>query len=663
MASMAEWTMADGVVNTTACRALPHVESPDEFDATLWVIFGLYMLAITGVVAYTAIKECLAKRATGRKDIADHYLAGKALGPVSLGLSMVASNFSGYTTVGIPADSFLNGFQGFRWLGSVALITVVFTLYAPRMHFLSRHRKYKSIMEYIWDRYSIRDPRRDPLHWLMVLGMLIPCLVYLVAQFDAFGSTINTLSGGAVGRLHSMLVLMVLIVVFESLGGLKAVALTDVIQGGILLLGAFCIPLFLDSVFGGLPDISACLTSFRPEAVAVPSREEQLGWYDFMFALAVGRSLCPDLITRAMAADSQRTLKTSTILLNLSGFAIQIPFCLLGIVGSIYHTELYTGDKAAANDVFAAVTLDIVGSGTVGSLVGSIMMAASIAAIMSTADSVLIAASHIIVLDIIKPFRVKDVHVHRRAGDEGTEDVKAEVDDRRLVLIARVITFAAAALCIPVAAVGINLSFLASVQLALMAQIFPAFVISMYSQRVTHSGAFCGLLLGLISVIMSRSYSILGGALMSSALNLLVTGVVSLLTYKEAPCKGEDKEEIMDFISWRTPQLAGYTSEAAAKRLGKCKEGDAEDDSQDTSSTKVDDFAGQSSREPICSAWYMFCIALVFWVCGVPFYHDESAVGAMFMGWPAWTLQSLASWMCCALSIVAAIIWGWSDGL
>eukprot|EP00929_Paragymnodinium_shiwhaense_P051874 TRINITY_DN26037_c0_g1_i2.p1 TRINITY_DN26037_c0_g1~~TRINITY_DN26037_c0_g1_i2.p1 ORF type:complete len:577 (-),score=97.45 TRINITY_DN26037_c0_g1_i2:305-2035(-) len=569
----AELPLQGGRANSSECQALPEVESPEGFDATLWVIFSLYLLLVSGIVAFTGIREYLKKRQNVTKDISDHYLAGRNIGPVTLGLSMCASTFSGYTTVGIPAEAFRKGFYALRWVGACSLMSIAFAIYAPRLHYLSLRRNYRSIMEYIWDRYSIQDPRKDPLHWLLVLGMLIPCSAYLVAQFDAFGSTMMTLSGGTVSRLHAMIGMMLIIVVFESVGGLKAVALTDVVQGGILVVGALSVPLFIDNVFGGLAKISPCVGSFKPDNVQVLSGEDQLAWLDFLVPIAFGRVMFPDLMTRSMAANSQGTLKASTIVMVVSPFVIMIPSVLLGIVGSAYHAELYAGGTKASNDVFASVVLDIVGSGTIGSLVGSVMMAATIAAIMSTADSILIAVSHMIVLDIVTPFRVKDVHASRRPKPESdsSQGSEGEEQDKKLVTYARVITFLAAAACIPIAEIGLDLSFLASIQMALMAQVFPTFVIALYTRRVTYAGAFSGLLVGMVSItLLVGVYKVRGGALAGCGVNLLVTAMVSALTYRanKAPVV-EESEPLLDLIMWWDPNM-DLAVKSLSTALGTC---------------------------------------------------------------------------------------------
>eukprot|EP00929_Paragymnodinium_shiwhaense_P051873 TRINITY_DN26037_c0_g1_i1.p1 TRINITY_DN26037_c0_g1~~TRINITY_DN26037_c0_g1_i1.p1 ORF type:complete len:683 (-),score=114.46 TRINITY_DN26037_c0_g1_i1:78-2126(-) len=656
----AELPLQGGRANSSECQALPEVESPEGFDATLWVIFSLYLLLVSGIVAFTGIREYLKKRQNVTKDISDHYLAGRNIGPVTLGLSMCASTFSGYTTVGIPAEAFRKGFYALRWVGACSLMSIAFAIYAPRLHYLSLRRNYRSIMEYIWDRYSIQDPRKDPLHWLLVLGMLIPCSAYLVAQFDAFGSTMMTLSGGTVSRLHAMIGMMLIIVVFESVGGLKAVALTDVVQGGILVVGALSVPLFIDNVFGGLAKISPCVGSFKPDNVQVLSGEDQLAWLDFLVPIAFGRVMFPDLMTRSMAANSQGTLKASTIVMVVSPFVIMIPSVLLGIVGSAYHAELYAGGTKASNDVFASVVLDIVGSGTIGSLVGSVMMAATIAAIMSTADSILIAVSHMIVLDIVTPFRVKDVHASRRPKPESdsSQGSEGEEQDKKLVTYARVITFLAAAACIPIAEIGLDLSFLASIQMALMAQVFPTFVIALYTRRVTYAGAFSGLLVGMVSItLLVGVYKVRGGALAGCGVNLLVTAMVSALTYRanKAPVV-EESEPLLDLIMWQTPRAERDGKVDTTKRADEAEEND------DLSFDTVGPQHGPCSKEPVYSTWHLLLTGMVFALLGIPFYEDPNSEVRFLHGWPIWTLQTMGCWTAMALFVITALLRGWSNG-
>jgi len=215
-----------------------------EVHTSVWVVIVIYFLILFGILFWVKIRG--ARSDNSEKPLESHYLAGRKLGPVVLGVSLAASLFSGYTVVGIPAEAFVDGFSAWRWIGSCVFIYSVITCYGPRLNFLSRQRDYVSTLDWPKDRFGIEDPVKSIFHWVLTLVITIPCFVYLIAQFTAFSSTITSLSDDNIPFWAASIFLGIMVVMYEVLGGLKAVALTDVLQGSILLLGALMVFVYVE---------------------------------------------------------------------------------------------------------------------------------------------------------------------------------------------------------------------------------------------------------------------------------------------------------------------------------------------------------------------------------------------------------------------------------
>ena len=86
------------------------------------------------------------------------------------------------------------------------------------------------------------------LRYTIVLLQVLPSLIFLAAQVMALRQTMNSIFGLEVDAVYPMLLLMTIILLFEWAGGLGSVAITDVIQGGVMLLSFFLLPIVLKRV-------------------------------------------------------------------------------------------------------------------------------------------------------------------------------------------------------------------------------------------------------------------------------------------------------------------------------------------------------------------------------------------------------------------------------
>jgi Na+/proline symporter len=281
------------------------------FGPELWGVIGAYLAVLGIIIAYVSYKDNKQasantssaavgavterpKNAAGGNThnansthstqyFSRHFLASREMGPIVLGFSLCASMFSGYTCVGIPAESFRTGFGAWRWVGSCTFISLVYLSYAPRLNLLSKKFGYNSLLAFARDRYGfqfgdkgsssagIKQDRTfgdtakcclsQALYVVIVLVILVPCFIYLIAQFIALANTLNSLSDGVLSKPLIAIVFAILLFLCETMGGLRAVAATDVIQGSFLLACALLVFFFLEPLWGGVDGITEKLES------------------------------------------------------------------------------------------------------------------------------------------------------------------------------------------------------------------------------------------------------------------------------------------------------------------------------------------------------------------------------------------------------------------
>jgi SSS family solute:Na+ symporter len=352
-------------------------------------IFLLYFLGMLGIGFYFFRHN---------KDTDDYYVGGRDMGSVHIGLSVVATDVGGGFSIGLGGLGFIMGLSGSwmlftglvgAWLSAVVLI--------PRVSRLSKHIKLFTFPQLFEHFYSAR---------VALLAGIISAIGYL-------GFTSSQLLAGAklasatfidLSLEHALIAMGVIAVVYTVAGGLKAVIYTDTVQwiilmGGLVFIG---LPIGYYAV-GGYDGIRA---EVQPELLSL----RNIHWATFVnWAVTivpiwfVGMTL----YQRIYACRDERTAQRAWYLAGLFEYPVMAFMgVLLGLfarVGAEQGMFEYLGyGEASAIDAEMGLPLLLRTVLPVG-LMG-LMLSAYFSAIMSTADSCLMAASGNVVTDILGRF-------------------------------------------------------------------------------------------------------------------------------------------------------------------------------------------------------------------------------------------------------------------
>ena len=211
-----------------------------------YILLGIYVLLMILVAGYANWKNRRdihsAKDGDAAK-ITSHFLANKNFGALMLLLTTFASVFSGYTVVGVPNETGVNGFTAVRGIAGICWVGFSFVIIFPRLRRISVVRNYDSPGDFIYDRFhSIW------LRLFVTFSLCIPQLFYLAVQLHSLGSTLSALTNGELDFYAVITVSAIMIVIFEILGGLRSVAYTDAVQATFMVIVFIAIPIVL-SVF------------------------------------------------------------------------------------------------------------------------------------------------------------------------------------------------------------------------------------------------------------------------------------------------------------------------------------------------------------------------------------------------------------------------------
>jgi len=224
------------------------------------VPWGVWFFVIIYMISLLALGGYMAKKNSGvTRTAKDHFLAGRNLGLFTATLSLYASCWSGYTEVGAPGEGYNDGMDGLRWVPGNVMFACFIGWMAPRIHFYAYARDYEGTADFITDRF-----RNHFLTLAIVFLQLFPVSLYVMGQLLGIGTTMSSMSGYDAERgdafsggrgftmFEAALVFVLIMLFYEMVGGMEAIAKTDVIQASILLFGFMLYYIIMSTTFEGV---------------------------------------------------------------------------------------------------------------------------------------------------------------------------------------------------------------------------------------------------------------------------------------------------------------------------------------------------------------------------------------------------------------------------
>jgi SSS family solute:Na+ symporter/sodium/pantothenate symporter len=430
------------------------------------LVVALYLVSMIGV-------GWIARKRRQGNSMVDFYLAGRSMGLTVLFLTLYATQYSGNTLFGYTGKTYRIGFE---WTASVLFmfsVIVGYMLFAPRLVVLARKEGFITPGDFITHRFA------SPVLTLLSTVLMIYALCnYTLAQLKAMGAAVEGITDGVVPGAYGIIGLAVIMVVYETLGGMRSVAWTDVIQGVVLLLG-FGILVFLipQQLGGGLGKVVAQLSEMDPPKVQVPSLEGVNKWISYTLLLGCGAAIYPQAIQRLYASRSVKVLKRSLSLMAFMPLTTTLVALVCGLTAAVVLPDL---SKAESDQVLARLCAMVMHESALGYWLVVAVFAAALAALMSTADSALLSISSMFTKDIYQPY------------------FRPEADEAELTRVGKISSWGIVALLV-VVAIGTEQTLVRLLELKfeVLIQVVPCFFMGLYWKRLTANTALLGMLCGL----------------------------------------------------------------------------------------------------------------------------------------------------------------------
>lgn len=280
-----------------------------------------------------------------RTDMRGHYLAGGGLGMVALFFTLYATQYSGNSVVGYAPEAYRSGFTWWQSVPFMIAVIAAYLLFAPRLYGIAKRNAFLTPAD--WIRYRFGS---TPVTILAIVLMLWGLANYLLEQLVAMGQGISGLTGDTIPYQVGVVAFVVVMLVYSWLGGMRAVAFTDVMQGIALLVGIGFLLAGALYLAGGMNEVTTYLAANEPEKIEVPPLEDSVNWVSMIVMIGLGAAVYPHAIQRIYAARSERTLKRSF------AFMAWMPLLTTGVVFvvGIIGIQLFPGSPRTAPSCWSA---------------------------------------------------------------------------------------------------------------------------------------------------------------------------------------------------------------------------------------------------------------------------------------------------------------------
>jgi len=364
----------------------------------------LAVIAVYAVSIFVLAQWVSREKGTHKKDAQDYFLAGRALPWWAIGTSLIAANISAEQIIGMSGSGYVIGLgiASYEWMAALTLIIV-------GKYFLPIFLKngIYTMPEFLERRFSGKVRTVMAIFWL---GVYV--FVNLTAILWLGSTAVHTVTGLPV---HTALIALgVFAGAYALYGGLKAVALTDIVQVSLLVLGGLVISyIALNRISGGAGVIAGFhqLTMRFPEKFQMILPKSNPNYKDLpglsvllggMWVMNVSYwGFNQYIIQRALGAKDIREAQKGIVLAAFLKLLMPVIIVLPGIAAAALVPNLARADEAYPS-LMAMLPTGILG----------LVFAALIAAIVASMGSKINSIATIFTMDVYRPLRPASSQQH-----------------------------------------------------------------------------------------------------------------------------------------------------------------------------------------------------------------------------------------------------------
>ena len=469
-------------------------------------------IIFTGVGVYLVGMLIIGMWASKRSDTTENFIVAGRNMPLWIGSATLAATwFGGGTILGAAGAAFEDGLLGvIPDPFGAALVFFLVGFFFVRMF---RRLRLYTVIDFFENRYG------KTAATIAAMGLIISNIGWTAGLLVAFGLVFQSLTG--IPMEIGILAGAVVVFVYTVAGGLWAVALTDLVQIILVAIGLIMLLVVVLIDVGGWGAIAPRLPegTFR----IIPAVNTWEAWLNYLRAwliFGLADMMAQTLLQRAFAARSEQVAQNSFYLAGTSYFVLGMVPAMLGIIAGatmpgIAQTEAVIPELALAHLHPVAI---------------AIFVGALIAAVMSSADSALLAAASIFSMNILPLF-------------------KRDADDRARLMATRIAVPVFGALAVYVGLeVQAVYDLIQDANSVILAAVIAPFILGIWWKKANRTGALVAMAVGFLTWLGTMLFAPnLAGDMLGLIACLLTMLVVTALTQKSnppEPLRNSDGEEV-----------------------------------------------------------------------------------------------------------------------
>ena len=356
------------------------------------IAFVLYFIIVLGIGIFFFLRS----KGAGEKD---YFLGGRSMGPWVTAMSAQASDMSAWLLMGLPGSILAFGL-GQVWIGiGLGLGTIANWIFVAKRlrRFSKASNDAITLPQYLTNRFAAQSPA---LQIICAVIFLICFTIYVASAFVA-GATVFVTVFPDLPMQTAMLIFALIIIIYTFLGGYKAVCWTDFFQGLLMLVALLAVPIIvaltqnldtatLSAVYTNAADGTEYVFGTSVFGASIQDILSGLAW-------GLGYFGMPHILVRFMSIEKPSMVKKSATVAIIWVVITLAAACVIAYFGRMILAEELLPAGLQKN-VFIAFSRMLFPP-----IISGLLLAAIIAASMSTADSQLLVASSSFTSDIYKP--------------------------------------------------------------------------------------------------------------------------------------------------------------------------------------------------------------------------------------------------------------------
>jgi sodium/proline symporter len=457
----------------------------------------------------------------GSRSVVGYYVADKRLPSWVIAFSTNATGESAWLLLGLTGMGYAVGFHAF-WVvfGEVLGVALGWAFVAkPFKEYTDRYGSI-TVPDYLTSRFHDTS---NVFRWLGVVIIISMVAAYTAAQLTATGKAFNSFVGMSYDG--GVILGAIVILYYTTIGGFKAVAYSDLLQGGLMFLGLLAMPFVGFAAAGGWDAVMVRLAADDPSLLGLMGSAGLTlpGIISAAGFMAVGLAFlgAPQLLVRWISARDLTQIARGGPIAVICIIVFDVGAVLTGIAGRALFPGLADQETI----------LPAMASGLLPEVFLGIYLVIVLAASMSTVDSLLILASSSVARDVVQNV------------------FNPRVSDRGIAIIGKIVTAAIgiAAVAFALGEVRLIFWFVLFAWSGLACAFTPVILCSLFWPRTTRAGAVAGMVSGFLTAILwvvalkSRMYE-LYEMIPGFAVAFATTIGVSLLTEPPAGAAQESED-------------------------------------------------------------------------------------------------------------------------